>query len=289
MGLKQILLSIFVLSTLCIFVPQIAQSHVINSSLYNLNHTVIASGSNVTNTSDGNDIIIVIGSSVVGKSDAGNTRVFIGYIYTFPDEWSAGNATCVESWGCSAWSVCDNNQQDRTCTDANSCGTDTLKPTENKTCGSGGGSGTSDYKNFDIVTGLVTITEFDEGYSEFYEIVINASEQDLFWFEVPESCKVQYESMQGDGILTNMVSCYITEEPQFDRIEVKSSVWNDKIELDVMASKRTRLFSFFRTLVKDRPIHVLGVTISGYLVLSIIIIVTLGIFGITHRVRKSKS
>jgi PGF-pre-PGF domain-containing protein len=42
--------------------------------------------------------------------------------------------TCTENWSCTTWSVCANNKQTRTCTDANNCGTTTNKPVESKTC-----------------------------------------------------------------------------------------------------------------------------------------------------------
>jgi len=46
---------------------------------------------------------------------------------------------CTESWTCTSWSTCSGGTQIRTCTDANSCGTETNKPTESQTCTSGGG------------------------------------------------------------------------------------------------------------------------------------------------------
>lgn len=41
---------------------------------------------------------------------------------------------CTESWSCSDWSNCTNNQQTRTCTDANNCGTTNNKPTTSQSC-----------------------------------------------------------------------------------------------------------------------------------------------------------
>jgi len=43
-------------------------------------------------------------------------------------------AACTESWTCTDWSTCSNSQQTRTCTDANSCGTTTSKPSESQSC-----------------------------------------------------------------------------------------------------------------------------------------------------------
>ena len=42
--------------------------------------------------------------------------------------------TCTQNWSCSAWNTCSSNSQTRTCTDTNSCGNTTGKPTENQTC-----------------------------------------------------------------------------------------------------------------------------------------------------------
>jgi len=41
---------------------------------------------------------------------------------------------CTENWQCSDWSVCSNNIQTRTCTDANNCGTQNNKPGTNRSC-----------------------------------------------------------------------------------------------------------------------------------------------------------
>ncbi len=45
-------------------------------------------------------------------------------------------AVCQERWGCTAWSSCSNNQQTRTCTDSNHCGTTVSKPTTSQSCSS---------------------------------------------------------------------------------------------------------------------------------------------------------
>ncbi|NIM47036.1 MAG: PGF-pre-PGF domain-containing protein [Candidatus Aenigmarchaeota archaeon] len=41
---------------------------------------------------------------------------------------------CKESWSCTGWSSCINNQQTRTCTDSNNCGTTVKKPAESQIC-----------------------------------------------------------------------------------------------------------------------------------------------------------
>jgi PGF-pre-PGF domain-containing protein len=41
---------------------------------------------------------------------------------------------CTESWQCTDWSTCTNSKQARTCTDSNSCGTTTSKPSESQSC-----------------------------------------------------------------------------------------------------------------------------------------------------------
>ena len=43
-------------------------------------------------------------------------------------------ATCTSNWQCTSWSECTNNQQTRSCTDSNSCGTNTGKPVEAQAC-----------------------------------------------------------------------------------------------------------------------------------------------------------
>ncbi len=43
-------------------------------------------------------------------------------------------SACTENWQCSAWSVCQNGQQSRTCTDANGCGTNNSRPALTQAC-----------------------------------------------------------------------------------------------------------------------------------------------------------
>ena len=44
------------------------------------------------------------------------------------------NEVCVENWQCTSWTTCTNNQQTRTCTDINNCGTTINKPLEIQSC-----------------------------------------------------------------------------------------------------------------------------------------------------------
>lgn len=44
------------------------------------------------------------------------------------------NPTCIESWSCNSWSSCLNNQQTRTCSDSNNCGTTINKPAIVQNC-----------------------------------------------------------------------------------------------------------------------------------------------------------
>ncbi len=42
--------------------------------------------------------------------------------------------TCTEDWSCDDWTVCADDLQSRTCTDANTCGTEDNKPDESQAC-----------------------------------------------------------------------------------------------------------------------------------------------------------
>ncbi|RPI60641.1 MAG: LamG domain-containing protein, partial [Ignavibacteriales bacterium] len=64
---------------------------------------------------------------------------------TFTSPWSGvdvvlylsvsdDSQTCIPNWQCTSWSVCINNQQTRTCTDSNNCGTNDGKPLEIQGC-----------------------------------------------------------------------------------------------------------------------------------------------------------
>lgn len=45
-----------------------------------------------------------------------------------------GACPCTPNWQCTAWSACNNSVQTRTCTDANSCGATSGKPSESQSC-----------------------------------------------------------------------------------------------------------------------------------------------------------
>ncbi len=57
-----------------------------------------------------------------------------------------GLAACTPNWTCTGWSVCSEELQTRTCTDQNSCGTDTGKPNENQACDSTAPGGITDLR-----------------------------------------------------------------------------------------------------------------------------------------------
>jgi len=44
------------------------------------------------------------------------------------------NPTCTPSWNCTSWTSCYNNQQNRTCTDYNFCGTTSGRPVTTQSC-----------------------------------------------------------------------------------------------------------------------------------------------------------
>ena len=78
----------------------------------------------------------------IGTSSSSGTNL----IYFSIDGWSyydsgltrlaraAPALPCSESWSCTDWSACANNQQTRTCTDANNCGTTTTNPAITQSC-----------------------------------------------------------------------------------------------------------------------------------------------------------
>ncbi len=50
------------------------------------------------------------------------------------DEGGVCTASCTESWGCGAWSACEDKKQTRACTDVNRCGTTLTKPAVEQSC-----------------------------------------------------------------------------------------------------------------------------------------------------------
>ena len=83
-----------------------------------------------------------------GIAHSGFTCTDSGSKYTITGLKHSGllEYTCAEQWSCSDWSSCSNNEQSRSCTDNNACGTQIGKPALSQSCSScsgnsGGGGG----------------------------------------------------------------------------------------------------------------------------------------------------
>jgi PGF-pre-PGF domain-containing protein len=83
-----------------------------------------------------------------------------------------GASTCVESWTCTAWSVCVSSVQTRACSDLNACGTVLSMPAESQSCESGGGGGGGGGGT--ITTTVTSISSYSST-----EIIINQPGIDL--------------------------------------------------------------------------------------------------------------
>jgi hypothetical protein len=73
-------------------------------------------------------------SGTLFKCTAANAWAAYYTPYTYPHPLRTESQGCSPSWQCSSWSVCNNNSQQRTCTDSNDCGTSTGKPAETQSC-----------------------------------------------------------------------------------------------------------------------------------------------------------
>jgi hypothetical protein len=159
------------------------------------------------------------------------------------------NFNCVESWSCGDWSgICVDGDETRTCTDANSCGTTTDRPDISRACGGasgggGGGSSSLPKENFIIHTDKIIIEEAFEGYSDYYEIIINASSLDTFQFDIPGRCVIEHESIKDEGVIKNKVSCEKTVDTFTDEIVITSSTWEDSIYLEVRPPAKSNFMS----------------------------------------------
>ncbi|MEE9525615.1 MAG: hypothetical protein V3V78_03360, partial [Candidatus Woesearchaeota archaeon] len=65
---------------------------------------------------------------------------------------------CLESWTCTSWSDCANDQQTRLCFDFNECGTETLKPEEIRSCEANQNNGDGLAENETKGSGIPSIT-----------------------------------------------------------------------------------------------------------------------------------
>ena len=94
--------------------------------------TITQSGLRVVIMEEGEDYI------EVGICSSDGAQV---YRYRNTDS-NAANAilncdSCTPNWECTAWTICDNSLQTRTCTDSNNCNISTNKPVESQSCSGG--------------------------------------------------------------------------------------------------------------------------------------------------------
>lgn len=96
-------------------------------------------------------------NSLAYQISVNGTPGFVYYNYTFQNQNFTVldtplnffyNTTCQESWSCTTWldvvfdrMECISGEKDRTCTDANACGTEVNKPAEHMWCTPSGGVG----------------------------------------------------------------------------------------------------------------------------------------------------
>ncbi len=71
--------------------------------------------------------------------------------------------SCQESWACTEWSECDDEEQERVCTDSSLCGTNFNKPSEERSCKADGGKAKSEDKG---LSGSLSRSTFDLGEIE---------------------------------------------------------------------------------------------------------------------------
>lgn len=88
----------------------------------------------VTQNCNGNDEILIMCN---GSSTNGYTCTDIGAQYKVEGLKHSAvvePSSCQESWSCTSWSECDDEEQERVCKDSNSCGTNFNKPSEERSC-----------------------------------------------------------------------------------------------------------------------------------------------------------
>jgi len=108
--------------------------------------------------------------AVVNETTSGNETTG-GNETTVGNETTGVNITCTENWSCTEWSTCSNWEQTRTCTDANSCGTEINKPEENQSYGIQTVQITTDPNhqlNPDIYGDIIVWTDNRNGNSDIY-------------------------------------------------------------------------------------------------------------------------
>jgi hypothetical protein len=80
------------------------------------------------------------GNAMIGPSSIGGTGPVCGQNGCESGETCSscpqdcGACPCTPDWQCSSWSACSGNQQTRTCTDSNNCGTTTGRPALTQSC-----------------------------------------------------------------------------------------------------------------------------------------------------------
>ena len=72
-----------------------------------------------------------------GGSSGGSSGGGGGSLAPLTNTETSNSGVCVESWVCSDWSNLENSCGERTCEDANACGTENLKPVTRNSCSGG--------------------------------------------------------------------------------------------------------------------------------------------------------
>jgi len=75
---------------------------------------------------------LIKGTGFVGTT----TRAKLNQLYGCSGNSATPPLNCTPSWNCTSWASCYNNQQTRTCTDYNFCGTTSGKPATTQSCSS---------------------------------------------------------------------------------------------------------------------------------------------------------
>jgi hypothetical protein len=92
---------------------------------------------------------------------------------------------CVENWTCTSWNACTNDSQSRTCTDQESCGTTTNKPSTSQTCSATGGavaSSDDDINPNTVITATPTSTLTIPRFRFTWQGIDNATSPDKLNF-----------------------------------------------------------------------------------------------------------
>ncbi len=155
-----------------------------------------------------------------------------GCITGYECKTETGTIPCQENWQCANWSACSDNQQTRTCTDKNNCGTVNNRPSESMSCG----------ETEEKISSLNLLEKVEIVNGARPEIAVTKDRVFVVYLE---------PSMSGNAFKVKIFDRDLTKEIASETPVTKSSQYGNPTDIRVV-SDGTYLYAFYETAGSDK-------------------------------------